>query len=302
MGGKVAALFFPLTNSIGGSEMNGSMERLAMLDDVHGAGRAAMEYLAAAYGLTTRAIYKWLEAGFPQRWSERDHEVWRERFLRATGGAHLRSYWQALAARGQSRGGRGLAAEMSDVGLAGAQLVKLAVEAMEDGDLSEGERLDLQGLVRRLKTELAEAEAALEREGTRLRASAQPEANSEGQSADGADERRSTGHGPAYGLRVLRRASLEGRNAPISVTPRALGGGRHTDEDTDKGRLTACDYGYAITGHKAQGSEWPRVLILEERCSAWSHERWLYTALTRAKETAWIARSNARGFSVWRVG
>ena len=45
-------------------------------------------------------------------------------------------------------------------------------------------------------------------------------------------------------------------------------------------------YAYAITTHKAQGSEWDKVLVFEE----WfpniqeEHSRWLYTACTRASE------------------
>lgn len=45
-------------------------------------------------------------------------------------------------------------------------------------------------------------------------------------------------------------------------------------------------YGYAITVHKAQGSEWDNVLI-EEETSPYvvnEHRQWLYTAITRAKE------------------
>lgn len=45
-------------------------------------------------------------------------------------------------------------------------------------------------------------------------------------------------------------------------------------------------YAYAITGHKSQGSEWPRVLVLEETFpfDREEHKRWLYTACTRASE------------------
>ena len=45
-------------------------------------------------------------------------------------------------------------------------------------------------------------------------------------------------------------------------------------------------FGYAITGHKAQGSEWPKVLTIEERFpfDRTEHARWLYTACTRAEE------------------
>lgn len=44
------------------------------------------------------------------------------------------------------------------------------------------------------------------------------------------------------------------------------------------------DYAYAITCHKSQGSEWPRVLVLEEKCPLWEMPRWRYTAVTRAAE------------------
>ena len=46
--------------------------------------------------------------------------------------------------------------------------------------------------------------------------------------------------------------------------------------------LSLFDYGYAITCHKAQGSEWDRVLVIEGRCDKWSMSRWRYTAATRA--------------------
>jgi hypothetical protein len=51
-------------------------------------------------------------------------------------------------------------------------------------------------------------------------------------------------------------------------------------------------YGYAITGHKAQGSQWEKVLIVEERFpfDKTEHARWLYTCLTRAEEKAVIIR------------
>lgn len=42
------------------------------------------------------------------------------------------------------------------------------------------------------------------------------------------------------------------------------------------------DYGYCITCHKSQGSEYDKVLVLEEMLKATEHKRWLYTAVTRA--------------------
>lgn len=45
------------------------------------------------------------------------------------------------------------------------------------------------------------------------------------------------------------------------------------------------DYGYALTCHKAQGSQWGHVVVLDE---SWVFKReryrWLYTAITRASE------------------
>ena len=63
-------------------------------------------------------------------------------------------------------------------------------------------------------------------------------------------------------------------------------------EDTDteipwstKKRYDDFDYGYALTVHKAQGSQWNNVVLFDE---SWAfrdtRERWLYTAITRAAE------------------
>lgn len=44
------------------------------------------------------------------------------------------------------------------------------------------------------------------------------------------------------------------------------------------------DFAYCITAHKAQGDEWPRVMVIEQKCKLWDHKRWAYTAASRAKE------------------
>ena len=51
-------------------------------------------------------------------------------------------------------------------------------------------------------------------------------------------------------------------------------------------------YGYAITGHKSQGSEWDKVLVMEERFpfEKEEHARWLYTCCTRASEKLVLVR------------
>jgi len=51
------------------------------------------------------------------------------------------------------------------------------------------------------------------------------------------------------------------------------------------------DFGYALTVHKAQGSQANRVVVFEERFSMMDDEmwrRWLYTAVTRAEKELYI--------------
>lgn len=51
------------------------------------------------------------------------------------------------------------------------------------------------------------------------------------------------------------------------------------------------DYAYAITTHKAQGSEYDKVLVFEEYLKGGDHARWLYTAATRAKKKLVLVRN-----------
>jgi exodeoxyribonuclease V len=51
------------------------------------------------------------------------------------------------------------------------------------------------------------------------------------------------------------------------------------------------DYGYSTSVHKSQGSEWDKVIVIEQRSKHWDdnfYRRWLYTAVTRAKESLMI--------------
>ena len=58
-----------------------------------------------------------------------------------------------------------------------------------------------------------------------------------------------------------------------------------------KKRFDDFDYGYALTVHKAQGSQWNDVVLFDE---SWAfketRQRWLYTAITRAAERLTIVR------------
>jgi exodeoxyribonuclease V len=56
-------------------------------------------------------------------------------------------------------------------------------------------------------------------------------------------------------------------------------------------RYDEFDFGYALTVHKAQGSQWNNVVLFDESFAFRdSRERWLYTAITRAAETLTIVR------------
>jgi exodeoxyribonuclease-5 len=57
--------------------------------------------------------------------------------------------------------------------------------------------------------------------------------------------------------------------------------------------IDVCDFGYCITTHKSQGSEFDKVIVFDEK-DCWRNEtykrRWLYTAVTRAKEKLFIIK------------
>jgi len=53
--------------------------------------------------------------------------------------------------------------------------------------------------------------------------------------------------------------------------------------------VTPLDYAYCITAHKSQGSEYGKVMVLEQQCQHWDHIRWAYTAASRAKDVLlWV--------------
>ena len=61
--------------------------------------------------------------------------------------------------------------------------------------------------------------------------------------------------------------------------------------DKGIGPVNYFDYGYVISVHKSQGSEWQKVILFEQRTQRWDDDyytRWLYTAITRAREKLFI--------------
>lgn len=64
----------------------------------------------------------------------------------------------------------------------------------------------------------------------------------------------------------------------------------YTNEKISSG-VDFFDYGYAMSVHKSQGSEWDRVIVFEQRSRHWDdsmYARWLYTAVTRATKKLFV--------------
>ncbi|MEN5081296.1 AAA family ATPase [Bosea sp. TWI1241] len=90
-------------------------------------------------------------------------------------------------------------------------------------------------------------------------------------------------------MRVTPEDDTGGKPVKVSVLPNFFDGTeeevawelrRHTDEFT---------FGYALTVHKAQGSQWDDVVLFDESFAFREHrDRWLYTGLTRAAQTVTV--------------
>lgn len=98
----------------------------------------------------------------------------------------------------------------------------------------------------------------------------------------------------------IRRASLVNTrdnkivNAALLLTASNMSNADRAKLDKAMGRNTVvlvAEYGYCLTSHKAQGSEWFHVLVAYDEM--WSNHReakyrWIYTSLTRAVESCTI--------------
>ncbi len=78
------------------------------------------------------------------------------------------------------------------------------------------------------------------------------------------------------------------KNELADEVEKGLGPGNYLMSDERKRlKVDMFDFGYAISVHKSQGSEWSRVILFDERNFYQSdddYSRWLYTGITRAKE------------------
>ena len=93
---------------------------------------------------------------------------------------------------------------------------------------------------------------------------------------------------------ILLLIHLETGGKPIKVEALRAHFDAYIDADAmnnvrwyDRARCDEFDFGYAITVHKAQGSQWDSVLLYDDGFLSWKRDerkKWLYTACTRAAE------------------
>lgn len=94
-----------------------------------------------------------------------------------------------------------------------------------------------------------------------------------------------------FSLRLAPEEKPDGKAVAVSVPP------QYFDPEAEGSGLSgasragdAFDYGYALTVHKAQGSQWEDVLLLDESFAFPEYRaRWLYTGLTRAERRVTVA-------------
>jgi exodeoxyribonuclease V len=84
-------------------------------------------------------------------------------------------------------------------------------------------------------------------------------------------------------MRLLPDDDTATRGVKVSVRPECFSGGIEQVDWQRRKPYDEFDYGYVLTVHKAQGSQWDDVVLFDESFAfPESRERWLYTAVTRA--------------------
>ena len=98
----------------------------------------------------------------------------------------------------------------------------------------------------------------------------------------------SVGRGKAQALSMMVKAEDEGLLGDIvkiRVLKALFEPGTEEVPWAQRRNSDEFDYGYALTVHKAQGSQWDDVLLFDESFAfRETRDRWLYTAITRAAE------------------
>jgi exodeoxyribonuclease-5 len=84
-------------------------------------------------------------------------------------------------------------------------------------------------------------------------------------------------------LQLKPDENLGSRGVKVSVRSECFTGGIEQFEWPQRKPYDEFDYGYVMTVHKAQGSQWDDVVLFDESFAfPDSRDRWLYTGITRA--------------------
>lgn len=100
-----------------------------------------------------------------------------------------------------------------------------------------------------------------------------------------------TGDATRVKMDVLPEDESAKRSVSISVLKAFFEGEAEAIPFAQRKRSDEFDYGYALTVHKAQGSQWDDVVLFDESYAFREHRaRWLYTGLTRAAKRVTVVR------------
>lgn len=81
------------------------------------------------------------------------------------------------------------------------------------------------------------------------------------------------------------------RRTIVSINPAFFDGTADALPFAERRRSDEFDFGYVLTVHKAQGSQWDDVMLFDESFAFREHRaRWLYTGITRAAERITVVR------------
>jgi exodeoxyribonuclease-5 len=84
-------------------------------------------------------------------------------------------------------------------------------------------------------------------------------------------------------MRIQPDDGYAGKGIKVSVRPECFTGGIEGVEWLMRKHYDEFDYGYVLTVHKSQGSQWDDVVLFDESMAfGESRQRWLYTGVTRA--------------------
>jgi exodeoxyribonuclease V len=84
-------------------------------------------------------------------------------------------------------------------------------------------------------------------------------------------------------MRLKPDEAAGGERVKVKVRPECFLGGLGAFDWRQRKRYDEFDFGYVLTVHKAQGSQWDDVVLFDESFAfPDSRERWLYTGITRA--------------------